>query len=383
MKKITTYLGIILVALNMRMPIIALPQIMPQIQAATGLSKEFSGLLTSIPLIMFALSSPLFTKLDQKIATSKVILLSFIVLSIGSLMRMTLQPTLLLLGTVLIGLGIDGGNVLLPAVIKAELPDQILLGVSLYTTAMILTSSLGTAFLAGLASKFSLVVTMKGLFIFSLLSILGSIFLREKAVKKAESSIKMSLLLKNKLVWLISLFFGLQALLYYSLTTWYGEMFIQFDHFSVNEQATLMTILQLSCLFCALLTPLFAGTKGGKRFLIIVIGLGFGLGVLGVLLHSNNLILGIILALFVGIASGFSFNLAVIFFTQKTKTSAETVAVSGIAQTLGYLLASLGPVAFGRLFMISKSWFSVILLCVLLALLITWCGFQIEKAKNI
>ena len=109
----------------------------------------------------------------------------------------------------------------------------------------------------------------------------------------------------------------------------------------------------------------------------------FFIAVLGVLLHSNNLILGIILALFVGIASGFSFNLAVIFFTQKTKTSAETVAVSGIAQTLGYLLASLGPVAFGRLFMISKSWISVILLCVLLALLITWCDFQIEKAKNI
>ena len=383
MKKIATYLGIILVALNMRMPIIALPQIMPQIQAASGLSKEFSGLLTSIPLIMFALSSPLFTRLDQKFTTSKIILTSFIILSLGTLLRMSLRPGLLLLGTMLIGLGIDGGNVLLPAIIKAKLPKQVLLGVSLYTTSMILTSSLGTAFLAGLAMKFSLATTMKDLFVFSLLSIVGSLLLKENTIKTATEAINLPALLRNKLVWLISLFFGLQALLYYSLTTWYGQMLLKLDRFSTKEEALLMTILQLSCLFCALLTPIFARNRLGKRFLISVIGVGFGLGVVGLCLGSNNLIVGIILALLVGVASGFSFNLAVIFFTQKTASSRETVAVSGIAQTLGYLLASLGPVIFGRLYTMTGTWQSVILICLFLAILIAWCGFQIEKFETI
>ncbi|WP_338085386.1 MFS transporter [Lactobacillus pasteurii] len=309
--------------------------------------------------------------------------MNLFILSLGTLLRMSLRPGLLLLGTMLIGLGIDGGNVLLPAIIKAKLPKQVLLGVSLYTTSMILTSSLGTAFLAGLAMKFSLATTMKGLFVFSLLSIVGSLLLKENTIKTATEAINLPALLRNKLVWLISLFFGLQALLYYSLTTWYGQILLKLDRFSTKEEALLMTILQLSCLFCALLTPIFARNSLGKRFLISVIGVGFGLGVVGLCLGSNNLIVGIILALLVGVASGFSFNLAVIFFTQKTASSRETVAVSGIAQTLGYLLASLGPVIFGRLYTMTGTWQSVILICLFLAILIAWCGFQIEKFETI
>lgn len=57
----------------------------------------------------------------------------FTLLSLGSLLRIKLAIPTLMLGTILIGLGIDGGNILLPSIIKDKLPHRELLGISLYT----------------------------------------------------------------------------------------------------------------------------------------------------------------------------------------------------------------------------------------------------------
>lgn len=382
-----TYLGIVLVAINMRLPITAIPPIMDRLQAATGLSATVAGILTSIPLLTFALASSAFTQLSRRWGQTPVMLGAFMILSVGAALRIVPRVSWLLLGTFLIGLGIDGGNVIIPAVIKQRMPNRPTLGVSLYTTSMVLMSSLATGVVGIITAKFSLHVTMVGLFGLSLISIVGCLLLLEK--RSTETKPLQSTTVKTErsvwtdsLAWLMTLFFGLQALLYYSLVTWMPGIF-QAVGYQKTVAAMLVTILQLACLACALLTPLFAGSVGGKRFMLAIIGLGFGAGTLGVWLPWQSLTLGVCLALLMGVASGFSFNLAILFFTQKTRTSTETIEVSGMAQTFGYLFAALGPFSFGLLKSQTGSWLSTLIICVVLAVLITIIGFMIERRQHI
>ena len=382
-----TALGIVLVAINMRLPITAIPPILPNLQQASGLSATVAGLLTSIPLLTFAIFSSVFTKASQRWGEFKVLLIAFIILSCGAALRIFPQVTPLLLGTFLIGLGIDGGNVIIPAVIKDRLPDRPTLGVSLYTTAMVLMSSLATGIVGPLTAKYSLTTTMVGLFVLSLVSVVGCLLLIDRhpadTTKATNATTKLpKSIWTDRLAWLITLFFGIQALLYYSLVTWLPNIF-QTVGYDADVAAMLVTILQLACLACALLTPIFASSKLGKRLMLWIIGIGFGLGTIGVYLPLHTLAFGIALALLMGVASGFSFNLAIIFFTQKTSNPRETIEVSGMAQTFGYLFAAAGPFSFGLLKSWSGTWLSTLLSCLVLAIAIAVIGFLIERHTNV
>lgn len=386
-RKLLTYLGIVLVSVNMRLPITAIPPIMGTLQKASGLSATVAGLLTSIPLLTFALFSSVFTKASQRWGKFRVLLVAFVILSLGSACRTLPQVVPLLLGTFLIGLGIDGGNVIVPAVIKDRLPNQPTLGVSLYTTSMVLMSSIATGVIGTLTAKYSLSHTMVGLLVLSLVSIVGCLCLFEKpTTTTTDNADDVTQLPRSiwtdRLAWQITLFFGIQALLYYSLVTWMPTIF-QSVGYPEEVAAMLVTILQLACLACALLTPVFATSKGGKRFMLWVIGIGFGLGSIGVLLPIHTLMMGVTLALMMGVASGFSFNLAIIFFTQKTSNARETIEVSGMAQTFGYLFAAVGPFSFGLLKTLTGSWLITLVICLILAVAIALIGWLIERRKNV
>ena len=164
--------------------------------------------------------------------------------------------------------------------------------------------------------------------------------------------------------------------------TWLPNIF-QTVGYDADVAAMLVTILQLACLACALLTPIFASSKLGKRLMLWIIGIGFGLGTIGVYLPLHTLAFGIALALLMGVASGFSFNLAIIFFTQKTSNPRETIEVSGMAQTFGYLFAAAGPFSFGLLKSWSGTWLSTLLSCLVLAIAILVIGFLIERHTNV
>ncbi|CAM3282439.1 MFS transporter [Lactiplantibacillus plajomi] len=380
-----TALGIVLVAVNMRLPITGLPPIMAEIQRASGLSTTAAGLLTSIPLLTFALVSSGFARASRRFGATPVMLVAFMVLTLGSLLRVTLTVPLLLLGTLLIGLGIDGGNVILPAIIKARMPQQPTLGVSLYTTSMVLMSSLATAIVGPLTKAVTLTGTLKIAVYLSLISILGCGLLlvgRRPAATTTPTEQPALHLSHNRLAWLLTAFFGLQALLYYSLVTWMPAIF-QAVGYTADEAALLVTILQLACLACAVITPLFATSKRGKAAMLWTIALGFGPATLAAGFSQNHFGMAVVLALLMGIASGFSFNLAVIFFTQKTRNAAETMAVSGMAQTFGYLLAAGGPVVLGWLNNSTGSWTPSLLVCLGLAGLILVVGRLIERRTSL
>jgi len=58
--------SMMLIAANLRLPITIIPPLLPKIEHALALPSAMGGLLTSIPLVTFAIFSPIIVKLAQR-----------------------------------------------------------------------------------------------------------------------------------------------------------------------------------------------------------------------------------------------------------------------------------------------------------------------------
>jgi len=374
-----------LIAANLRLPITIIPPLLNTIEKELGIPKSMAGLITSIPLITFAVLSPVIVKISKKLGNELTIFVFFILLILGSYLRVIPAVWALMLGTFLAGIGIDSGNVLVPAIIKDHLPNQIPLGTSLYTLSMLLIGAIGTALSGILITKISLQATLA---ILAIIAIVALIFwIPNLRYNQKDSSQKAAI--KNyqsvwtqSLGWLITAFFGLQSLVYYSLITWLPSV-LETHGISTIAASNLLTLLQLSGLPCSFIVPFLSVRKNGFKKLLIMLLVGYAIAPLGYLISTNNLVFLTIITIVTGFGSGLAFNMAIVFFTEKTTNPYQTAEVSGMAQSAGYLLAAIGPVTFGFIENLVSSWSFIIIILVLMSVLLTTSGVFIARHESI
>ena len=377
-------ISMMLIAANLRLPIMIIPPLLNTIEKQLGIPKSMVGLITSIPLITFAVLSPIIVKKKKKWGNELTIFVFFLILIAGSYLRIIPTALALMFGTFLVGVGIDSGNVLVPAVIKDQMPDQIPLGTSLYTLSMLLIGAIGTALSGIFITKISLQSTLA---ILSVMGIIATIFwiprLKNNQRTKEQIEEKTYRSVWNQdLGWLITAFFGLQSIVYYSFITWLPSL-LQSHGISTIASSNLLTLLQLSGLPCSFIVPFLSVKKGGMKKLLTMLFLGYAVSPLGYLLPSENIIFLTIITILTGFGSGLAFNMAVIFFTEKTTNPYQTAEVSGMAQSAGYLLAAVGPTLFGLIQTKTNSWNLIIVILIVLSVLLTTSGIFIARHSPI
>lgn len=377
--------GIMLVGANLRLPITMIPPLLPTIKQTLGLPASMAGMLTTIPLLMFALASPLIAKMGNRRGNEWSLLVALVILLAGSLLRIIPSLTALIAGTLLIGFGISGGNVLLPAIIKDQFPHAIGAKTSLYTGTMGLIASLGTGLAGLLNQQFNMQITLAA---FSLVGVFGllvwALAFRTLPKKAARQDVqrKNIAVSRSMLAWWIALFFGLQSFLYYSLLTWLPSLW-QAAGFSQIAAGNLATIFQLSGMPATLSIPFIAEKRHGLLYSVWGIMLGFVLGALGILIPGANFGLNVVYALLMGVASGAAFAICIVFFQKKTADAYETASLSGFAQSVGYLFAAVGPVLYGFIQTATGSWDLLLWLTVGLTLLMFVAGLIINANHRI
>ncbi|MFC6180824.1 CynX/NimT family MFS transporter [Lactiplantibacillus daowaiensis] len=380
-------LGMMLVATNMRLPITMMPGLISSLKRSLGLPSSMAGLLTTIPLLTFAAMSPLIAHWGRRFGNEVTIYVMLVILALGSYLRVVPSILLLLLGTLLVGIGADGGNVLIPAIIKDNFPTKIGLATSEYTVSMLLIGSLGTGISGVLAAHWSLPIVMAVLSAIGLVNLI--VWLPNLKYNHREPSQPVThrqptahpSVWRTPVAWLVTAFFGLQALVYYSMLTWLPTIFIAHG-FSVVAAGNLVTIMQLGGLPMAYLVPTTADKRYGVPLMVATVGIGFIGGIAGILLPGLSFGVATGLCVILGLGSGAAFNLAVVFFTRKTTNGFETADLSGMAQSAGYLLAAVGPVLFGWLGS-QLGWNLVIWLAVGLSALLTLSGVIINRHESI
>src|SRR5699024_9646402 len=136
--------GVIVIAANLRAPLTSVGPLISFIREDLVITHALAGVLTTLPLLAFALLSPFAPKIVNWIGMEKTIFISLLILLIGIITRSLSGVLLLFFGTFLIGLAIAIGNVLLPAFIKYNFPLKIGIMTGLYSVSLNLFGGFGS-----------------------------------------------------------------------------------------------------------------------------------------------------------------------------------------------------------------------------------------------
>ncbi|EUJ19820.1 hypothetical protein MAQA_06693 [Listeria aquatica FSL S10-1188] len=373
-RKLSLILGIIFVAINLRMPITSISPLLELIRFDLPMSNTLAGFLTTLPLIAFAIISPFVSKLSRKLGVEQLVFYTLLFLVFGSFIRpLGNNLAFLLAGTLLIGIGIAIGNVILPSIIKKEFPFKLGLLTGVYSISMNLFAAIASGLSFPLASNIGL--GWRGtLYIFAGFAVLALIIwlpqLNKKQKPFSSANLKGSApahrsVWKSKLAWQIAIVMGIQSAVFYINVAWL-PVIVQDRGFTASDGGFMLSFMQFGIIPITFIIPIIAGKTKDQRLLMNLASLFICLGIVGLMLPVANLLYLAIISVLLGIGGGMAFSLSMMFFSLRTNTPEEAAETSGMAQSVGYVLAAFGPLLFGFLHDMLGN-FEVALLVLLLA----------------
>lgn len=353
------FIGIILVGANLRAPLTSVGSLISLIRDDLGISHTVAGTITTLPLLAFAFLSPFAPKIAKRIGMERTIFLSLLVLLIGVISRSLFGTSFLFVGTIFIGLAIAFGNVLMPGFIKINFPLKVGLVMGCYSVAMNVFGALASGLsvpissIQGIGWKGSLAIWAILVFI-ALLFWLPQLQKKEKLTNNTNTPLKKGRSIwRSSLAWYITLFMGLQSLIFYTLITWLPDI-LQIHGYNPNEAGWMLFLMQFALIPITFIMPVIAERMRNQKLLGGITAGFFIVGIAGLLLGHQALIP--IAVIMIGMASGSAFSLCMMFFSLRTSDGQQAAEMSGMAQSFGYLLAAIGPTLFGALHDISGGW---------------------------
>ncbi|MEV4012568.1 MFS transporter [Nonomuraea angiospora] len=355
--------GLLVVAANLRASLTGVGPLLDQVQADLGLAPAVAGLLNTLPLLTFVVLSPLVPRLAARWGAERLLGGALVVLTLGIALRWVPAAVGLFGGTVLIGAGIAVGNVLLPSLIKRDFPAKVGLLTSAYATVMGGVAAVAS----GVAVPISEVApggwyTALGCWVlFALVAVL--LWLPQlRAPRRAEQAIRgQRLPWGSGLAWAVTAFMGLQSLGFYVVVTWLPQVFQ--DHgMSAATAGWLLFLFQAVAVLTSLAVPGALRWARDQRALATICSAVMLLGYAGLFVAPG---LALLWSVVLGLGGGACLVLALAFISLRAQDASVAGALSAMAQSIGYLLAAVGPVVFGLLHTVSSGWQApIMLMCV-------------------
>ena len=378
-------LGIVLIGTVLRSPFTALPTILGDIAQGLGVEVSSLGILTSLPLLMFALFSAFASRLAQKIGLEHLFTYCLLLLTVGSVIRIFNLP-LLYLGTLIVGASIAIFNVLLPSIIQANQPQKISLLTTLYVTSMGISTAIASYLSVPITQASSwkgLILVLSFICLITLLVWLPNHRHNHHLESQKEKQVKENIL-KSKDVWAIIVFGGLQSLLFYTSMTWLPTMAISAG-LSNSDAALLASIFSLISIPFSMTVPSLTTrlSDGHRRIMLAIISIAGMMGIAMLLYPSDNFLYWLVAHLLIGTACSALFPYLMVCFSLKTSSPEKTAQLSGLAQTGGYILAAFGPTLFGYSFELFQSWIPAVLALLVIDIIMTVSLFMVDRADKI
>lgn len=366
----------------MRMPITMISPLLDQIAKGFSIQSGVLGGITTIPLLCFAVVSPLAPRLAAKYSNEVVMFTAMIVLAIANYFRV-FSASALFIGTLFIGIAIAMLNVLLPATIAENYPQRIGPVTSVYTFSMTLFSAITAGLSAPVAGQIGWGATLQGVSVIVVLGILVWLpNLRYREVETPSEKQATRSVWTVRGAWYLTFYMGIQSLLFYTTITWLPTILVSHG-LSANTASLMLGLSQLASLPAAYFVPIWAG-KTPRQTGIIVFTIAFYIvGLLLLMLPTTSMVVVVIIALLLGMTGNAAFSLAIAMFSLKTANARETAAISGMAQSAGYLLAAIGPISFGLIHDVAHSWVVPLLILVILLVIMGTFGLAINRKKTI
>ncbi|HEX7289842.1 MAG TPA: MFS transporter [Conexibacter sp.] len=349
-------LAIVLVSLNLRSALTVIGPLIRDLRVDEGLSATAVGLLAAAPLLAFGLISPLGPRIAARFGIERTLVACMLVLTASLALRPLPSVVLLFAGTLAAGAAIAVANVLLPALVKRRFGARATFVTGLYSVAL----GVGATLAAGLAVpteawlgdswRAALAVWAVPALLAALvwLPLLG----RPASRGGADTGMRVNLW-RDRVAWSVTGYMALMAVQFYSQVAWLPEIY---RHEGMSKGAA-GALLSLSLVFgipMGFVVGALAGRLRDQRPIVwggSLLAIG---GWTGVLLAPGAA--PSLWAIMLGVAFGAGFTLVLALFVLRAHDTPHAVALSGMAQSVGYTLAAVGPIAVGALHDATGGW---------------------------
>nr|WP_220479345.1 MFS transporter [Curtobacterium pusillum] len=386
--------AIVLVALNLRGPIVAPAPVIGDIRVDLGLTATIAGLLTTIPVLCFALATPFASWVIAKADPERALSLSLVIVLAGTVVRSMPSAAALLVGTAVIGIGITIGNVVIPVVIRRDTSaERVGLVTGVYTSALNVGSMITSLGTAPIAAAWGWPVAIA---VWAVLAVVAGFawtyavggraaWLRPspteaeeplpvtgpidqvmdtgaiRTVRAASTPVRPA---RRLITWGLTLAFGGQAFSYYALTAWIPTLLHDEIGFSKASSGASSSVFQILAVVGALGVPVLAAKWRPRAIISLVAFLWLAMP-LGLLFAPQLWLLWSVLG---GAAQGGGITVIFIVIVRIVSSDADARRMSAFVQGGGYLIGSAGPLVAGSLHGATGDW-TAPLLVVLVAVL--------------
>ena len=380
--------AIVFIASTLRAPLTSVGPVVDEIKQVMEINNSVAGILTTIPLIIFAIVSPFVSKVTARLTMSRTIFYSTMLLIVALYLRIAGDFTLFLIGTLILGVAIAFGNVVLPSYVKWYFPMQIGLATGIYSGTMNFTAGLG----GGLSFPLSEItplgfrLSLSFWILFAIIAIIlwipkarkGVQLEKATAIADQQDRPQKVAITKSKLAWMVALTMGFQSMVFYTVVAWVPSILVD-RGLDPSTAGYLLMLNQFSQVPMTFTFPIIASKLKDQRILVVIITVLFLVGFS--LFFTQSLVLLIIGIIIAGLAMGACFSLCMTFFSIRARTSDGSISLSGFGQSVGYLIAAVGPFLIGYLHDATESWNSGIIALIVMSALFFIFGYPAAKNR--
>ena len=380
--------GVVLVAINLRPAAASIGPVLNRIEAGTGLSSGWAGALATLPVLCFGLLAPVGPVLARRLGLRTTIAAAMCALLAGMIIRLIPGVAFLFVGTGMAGAAIATGNVLVPVLVRRDFAQRTGTAMALYSTSLIAFAALAAGVTVPVANALG-GGWRPGLAVWAIpvaaaaLAWAPALFRhdvsagspRAPAGGRAGSAPSDGTpagagipvrgpraaltLLRQPLGWQVTLFFALQSGGFYATLAWLPSIFRSHGA-SEAHAGLLLSLTMVVGLITAVTVPGLAGRGRDQRRLVLASCVLTAAGLLGILLAPMSA--PYVWTVLLGLGQNASFPLALMLIVLRGGSVATTERLSTLAQSVGYVLAALAPLAVGALHGLTHSWTPALIL---------------------
>lgn len=378
-RQVYVLIGLVVLSLNLRPAAVSVGPVLDELRAGLSMGATTAGVVTTLPVLCFAAFGAAAPWCARTLGVHRVMLASLGCAAAGLAIRAFAGGSgVFIAATVLALMGMATANVLLPSLVKLHFPDRIGLLTGLYTSALAIGLTGASVLTVPIAEAGgSWRVGLGAWAVLALLAALPWLGLISRDVRPEvppARSIATRDLFRSPLAWSMAVLFGAQSMQAYAVFGWLPQIFRDAG-FSAQTAGFLLGVTTATSIPLSFLLPGIAVRRKSQAPLIAVLCGCYLVGYLGLILSPRT---GWVWAVLIGMGTSI-FPLVLTMIGMRSRTSDGTAALSGFAQSVGYLLAAIGPFLTGWLYGVTGGW--TVPLLVLTAFLVPqlYAGLRVSR----
>ncbi|HWK92783.1 MAG TPA: MFS transporter [Luteimicrobium sp.] len=351
--------AVVLVALNLRTPIVALAPVTGDVRADLALSAAAVGVLTGLPVLCFAVASPLASTAIARLGIERVVQLALATILLGTVVRSAGTFAAALAGTILIGLAITAGNIAVPLVVARDFAGNAARVTGIYSAALNGGSVLATAFTAPLADAVGWQWALAAWAVLVPVAwVVWQAATRRRGAEPPPPTARVDAAdevhaLRRPLTWLLVAMFAGQSFGYYGTTAWLPTILHDTRGLDPSASGGAASLFQLFGAIGSIAIPIVLAHRVTPRGAFAAIAVAWLALPLGLLLAPALWALWASLA---GAAQGANFTVIFTIVAVRATTLREARTTSTAVQTFGYVIAALAPSLMGAVHSATDGW---------------------------